>query len=81
MAQRAISRHGSGAERMLRKVRSGGSLLWLLAAACTGLFGSTALAGSGQPSPRQIYFQEAVTPIAEQIQNVPRHRQLDHLRD
>ena len=52
---------------MLRKVRSGGSCLWLLATACTGLFGSAALAGSGQPSPRQIGFQEAVTPIAEQI--------------
>ena len=54
---------------MLRKVRSGDSCLWLLATACTGLFGSAALAGSGQPSPRQIYFQEAVTPIAEQIHN------------
>jgi cytochrome c oxidase subunit II len=52
---------------MLKKVRSGGCSSWLLAAASTGLFGSTALAGSGQPSPRQIYFQEAVTPIAEQI--------------
>ncbi len=27
-----------------------------------------ALAGSGQPSPRQIGFQEPATPIAEQIQ-------------
>jgi cytochrome c oxidase subunit 2 len=41
-----------------------------------GLFGALvtasptvpALAGSGQPSPRQITFQEAVTPIAEEIQ-------------
>jgi len=52
---------------MLRKVRSGDSCLWLLATACTGLFGSAALAGSGQPSPRQIYFQEAVTPVASDI--------------
>ena len=52
---------------MSKRVRSGGCPSWLLAAASTALFGSTALAGSGQPSPRQIYFQEAVTPIAEQI--------------
>ena len=25
------------------------------------------MAGSGQPSPRQLGFQEAVTPVAEQI--------------
>ena len=55
---------------MSKRVRSGGCPSWLLAAASTGLFGSTALAGSGQPSPRQIYFQEAVTPIAEQIHAV-----------
>lgn len=55
---------------MLRKVRSGGSRIGLLAAACIGLSGSAALAGSGQPSPKQIYFQDAVTPIAEQIHQV-----------
>ena len=36
-------------------------------AAGAGLWAAPALAGSGQPSPRQITFQEAVTPIAEQI--------------
>jgi len=33
----------------------------------TALLAAPATAGSGQPSPRQITFQEAVTPIAEQI--------------
>jgi cytochrome c oxidase subunit 2 len=37
------------------------------AASSAGLFAAPALAGSGQPSPKQIGFQEAVTPIAEQI--------------
>ncbi len=55
---------------MLRKVRSVGSRTGLLAAVFTGLCGSAALAGSGQPSPKQIYFQEAVTPIAEEIHRV-----------
>ncbi len=36
------------------------------AAGLTGL-GASGHAGSGQPSPKQIYFQEAVTPIAEEI--------------
>ena len=55
---------------MSRKVRSVGSRMGLLAAVFTGLHGSAALAGSGQPSPKQIYFQEAVTPIAEEIHRV-----------
>jgi cytochrome c oxidase subunit 2 len=36
-------------------------------AAFAGLRAAPALAGSGQPSPMQIGFQDAVTPIAEQI--------------
>ena len=55
---------------MLRKVRSVGSRTGLLAAVFAGLCGSAAFAGSGQPSPKQIYFQEAVTPIAEEIHRV-----------
>jgi cytochrome c oxidase subunit 2 len=47
-----------------------GSRMGLLAAVFTGLFGCAAVAGSGQPSPKQIYFQEAVTPIAEEIHRV-----------
>ena len=39
------------------------------AAAITGL-GASGHAGSGQPSPKQIYFQDAVTPIAEEIHRV-----------
>jgi cytochrome c oxidase subunit II len=38
-----------------------GAGLWTVLAA------APALAGSGQPSPKQITFQDAVTPIAEQI--------------
>ena len=55
---------------MLRKVRSVGSRTGLLAAVFAGLCGPAAFAGSGQPSPKQIYFQEAVTPIAEEIHRV-----------
>jgi cytochrome c oxidase subunit 2 len=40
---------------------------WVLAGLATALLATPAAAGSGQPSPRQIGFQEAVTPIAEQI--------------
>jgi cytochrome c oxidase subunit 2 len=36
-------------------------------AAGAGLWAAPALAGSGQPSPKQITFQDAATPIAEQI--------------
>ncbi len=38
-----------------------------LAAVSLIFFAATARAGSGQPSPKQITFQEAVTPIAEEI--------------
>jgi cytochrome c oxidase subunit 2 len=55
---------------MSRRVCSAGSRMGLLAAVFTGLHGPAALAGSGQPSPKQIYFQEAVTPIAEEIHRV-----------
>jgi cytochrome c oxidase subunit 2 len=52
---------------MSSKVRSRNSFSWLLAA-CIGLLTSSAAsAGTGQPSPKQITFQDAVTPIAEQI--------------
>ncbi|HJZ43253.1 MAG TPA: cytochrome c oxidase subunit II [Hyphomicrobiaceae bacterium] len=43
-------------------------LAGLFGALVTALPTVPALAGSGQPSPRQIGFQEAVTPIAEEIQ-------------
>jgi cytochrome c oxidase subunit 2 len=39
----------------------------VLAALATALLGAAAEAGSGQPSPGQITFQEAVTPIAQEI--------------
>ena len=51
---------------MLKKICSGGGRGFL----ATALFGGAvpaALAGSGQPSPKQVTFQEAVTPIAEEI--------------
>jgi cytochrome c oxidase subunit 2 len=38
-----------------------------LAAGGASVLAAPALAGSGQPSPKQMTFQEAVTPIAEQI--------------
>jgi cytochrome c oxidase subunit 2 len=50
-------------ERRLRK----GTLAGLFAALGTGLLAAPALAGSGQPSPRQMGFQEAVTPVASDI--------------
>jgi cytochrome c oxidase subunit 2 len=40
---------------------------WLLAPPWLFAFAAPALAGSGQPSPKQIGFQEAVTPIAADI--------------
>ena len=47
------------------------SLSWALArlsvAAGAGLIAAPALAGSGQPSPKQINFQEPVTPVAHDI--------------
>lgn len=38
-----------------------------LGAAALALLTAPAIAGSGQPSPKQLTFQEAVTPIAEEI--------------
>jgi cytochrome c oxidase subunit 2 len=56
---------------MTEKIRSttgpSGVLSGLLAAAGTAVGAGPVLAGSGQPSPGQIGFQDAVTPIAEQI--------------
>jgi cytochrome c oxidase subunit II len=52
---------------MSRKVCSTGSLLWFFLAGLIGGFAPAAVAGVGQPSPKQITFQEAVTPIAEEI--------------
>jgi cytochrome c oxidase subunit 2 len=50
-------------ERRLGK----GILAGLFAALGTGWLTASALAGSGQPSPKQIGFQEAVTPVALDI--------------
>jgi cytochrome c oxidase subunit 2 len=54
---------------MLKKVCSGGRI-GVLAAALLGSMAPAAWAGSGQPSPKQVTFQEAVTPIAEEIHRV-----------
>jgi cytochrome c oxidase subunit 2 len=43
------------------------AFLSLLAACSSAFLASSAYAGSGQPSPKQLTFQEAVTPIAEEI--------------
>jgi cytochrome c oxidase subunit II len=51
---------------MIQRRLSEGTRIWLLAAVCI-VFALPALAGSGQPSPGQIGFQEAVTPVAEEI--------------
>lgn len=42
----------------------------LTAGLCATLLAAPALAGSGQPSPKQMGFQEAVTPVAEDILRV-----------
>jgi cytochrome c oxidase subunit 2 len=52
---------------MLGINRSTAGRSWALAGLATALLAAPAAAGSGQPSPGQIGFQEAVTPIAEQI--------------
>jgi len=51
---------------MIHRRLSDGMRIWLLAALCM-IIALPALAGSGQPSPGQIGFQEAVTPVAEDI--------------
>jgi cytochrome c oxidase subunit II len=52
---------------MLGTNRSTAGRSWVLAGLATALLAAPAAAGSGQPSPGQIGFQEAVTPIAESI--------------
>ena len=52
---------------MLGTNRSTAGRSWVLAGLATALLAAPAAAGSGQPSPGQIGFQDAVTPIAEQI--------------
>jgi cytochrome c oxidase subunit 2 len=49
---------------MIERRLSKGTLAGLLAALGAGLLAAPTLAGSGQPSPRQMGFQEAVTPVA-----------------
>jgi cytochrome c oxidase subunit 2 len=51
---------------MIQRRLSSGMQIWLLAALCM-VFALPALAGSGQPSYGQLGFQEAVTPVAEEI--------------
>jgi cytochrome c oxidase subunit II len=51
---------------MIQRRLSEGMRIWLLVALCVVL-ALPALAGSGQPSPGQLGFQEAVTPVAEDI--------------
>jgi cytochrome c oxidase subunit II len=53
--------------KRLGTTRSTAGRSWVLPALATALLAAPAAAGSGQPSPGQIGFQEAVTPIAEQI--------------
>ncbi len=53
---------------MLGMNRSTAGRSWVLAALATLLLVAPAAAGTGQPSPGQLGFQGAVTPIAEQIQ-------------
>jgi len=54
---------------MERESRSRTGVVFPLAAIATSLLAPAAFAGSGQPSPRQITFQDAVTPIFEEIHN------------
>ena len=55
---------------MTMRSRCGGMPGWLGAVLASVWLSAPALAGSGQPSPRQIGFQEAVTPIAVEIHRV-----------
>ena len=52
---------------MIERRLSKGTLAGLFAALGAGLLAAPALAGSGQPTPKQIGFQEAVTPVASDI--------------
>jgi cytochrome c oxidase subunit 2 len=53
---------------MIKRSLSLWMLSGLLAASGAGLVAGPAAAGSGQPSPKQMGFQEAVTPVAADIQ-------------
>src|SRR5262249_8823213 len=70
MTMRSPSGAGPGCRGAARWAIVSGAL-W---AALVGVLGAAltvpALAGSGQPSPRQIGFQDAVTPIAAEIHRV-----------
>jgi cytochrome c oxidase subunit 2 len=55
-----------GAILMIQRRLSNGTWICLLATLCM-VFALPALAGSGQPSYGQMGFQEAVTPVAEEI--------------
>jgi cytochrome c oxidase subunit 2 len=48
-------------------MRKTGLSRWALVGLCAASLASPAAAGSGQPSPKQIGFQDAVTPIASEI--------------
>jgi cytochrome c oxidase subunit 2 len=52
---------------MIKQSLSVRMLSALSAASGAGLLAAPAIAGSGQPSPRQMGFQEAVTPVAHDI--------------
>jgi cytochrome c oxidase subunit II len=52
---------------MIKRRLSKGTLAGLLAALGAGSLAAPALAGSGQPTPKQFTFQEAVTPVAADI--------------
>ena len=55
---------------MIERSLSQRLLSGLLAVSCAGLIAGPAAAGSGQPSPMQLSFQEAVTPVAVDIQRL-----------
>ena len=55
---------------MIERRLSTRMLAGLLTAVSAGSLAAPALAGSGQPSPRQMGFQEAVTPVALEIHRV-----------
>jgi len=56
-----------GAISMIKRSLSEGIRAGLAAGLCASLLAAPALAGSGQPSPKQLGFQEPVTPVAEDI--------------
>ena len=66
---------------MMSKRLSAGCPFVALPPAASASLRPPAHAGSGQPSPKQITFQEAVTPIAEEIHWVHDFVNVDHNRD